>query len=167
MRACGSQVAGIVLALAALFPLIGCEKKTQEYRMAQPISMGPFTFGVERTEESVKLIHPSEGPTLEIRVYYQMLDNKTPPFGETLGQTLLKVRIMDKAGNAIESSGPRIVSGDQRHPSEWFDAFDVSPSMTGVRDRNKLGQKASDFRLIMDNPAVREGQPERVSVQLH
>src|SRR6266436_4295222 len=83
MKACASQVMGIVLALCASLAWVGCGKKTQEYRMDQPINMGPFSFEVERTEDSVKLVHPSEGPTLEIRVYYRMLDNKTPPFGKT------------------------------------------------------------------------------------
>jgi hypothetical protein len=157
---------GIVLALCASLASLGCEKKTQEYRMDQPINMGPFSFEVERTEEAVKLKHPSEGPNLEIRVYFRMLDNKTPPFGKTLDETLLEVRIRDKAGNTIESPGPRVVSGDRHHPSEWVEIFEVSPSLMGVRDRTKLGKSASDFRLIIDNPDVREGQPERVSIQL-
>jgi hypothetical protein len=135
--------------------------------MDQPISMGPFTFEVERTEESEKLAHPSEGPTLEIQVYYRMLDDKTPPFGKTLDESLFEVRITDKAGNSIESPGPRVVSGDRHHPSEWFDAFDVSPSLIGIRDESNLGQRTSDFRLIIDNPDVRKGQAERVSIQLH
>ena len=88
------------------------------------------------------------------------------PFGKTFGESLLEVRITDKAGNSIESGGPRVVSGDRHHPSEWFDAFDVSPSLMGIRDRSKLGQRTSDFRLIIDNPDVREGQPERISIQL-
>jgi hypothetical protein len=37
----------------------------------------------------------------------------------------------------------------------------------GVRDKAKLGQGASDFRLTIDNPDMRGGQPERVSIQLH
>jgi len=166
MKVCDSQVMGIVLALCASIVALGCEKKTQEYRLEQPINMGPFSFEVERTEESVKLVHPGEGPNLEIRVYYRMLDNKTPPFGKTLDETLLGVRIVDKANNTIESGGGRVVSGDRHHPSEWVDTFTVSPSLMGVRDRAKLGQSASDFRLIIDNPDMRDGQPERVSIQL-
>jgi hypothetical protein len=165
MKACDSQATKIVLTFC-IFALLGCEKKIQEYRMNQPISMGPFTFEVERTEEYVRPGY-SEGPVLEVRVYYRMLDNKSVPFGKTLSETLLEDRIIDKAGNSIECSGPRVVSGDQRHPSEWFEAYDVSPSMMGVRDRSKLGQKTSDFRLVIDNPDVREGQPERVSIELH
>jgi hypothetical protein len=134
--------------------------------MDQSINMGPFSFEVERTEESVKLVHPSEGPTLEIRVYYRMLDNKTAPFGKTFDETLLGVRIVDKADNTIEYSGRSVVSGDRHHPSEWCDIFTASPSMMGVRDKAKLGQRASDFRLIIDNPEVRDGQPERVFIQL-
>jgi hypothetical protein len=166
MKACANQVMEIVLALCASLALLGCEKKTQEYRMDQPINMGPFTFEVARTEEAVKLAHPSEGPNLEIRVYYRMLDNKTAPFGKTLDETFLVVRIVDKANNTIESGGPRVLSGDRHHPSEWVETFEVSPSLMGVRDSAKLGQRASDFRLIIDNPDVREGQPERVSIQL-
>jgi len=166
MKACDSRAMGIVLTLCAALASVGCEKKTQEYRLEQPINMGPFSFEVERTEESVKLAHPSEGPTLEIRVYYRMLDNKTPPFGKTFDETLLGVRIVDKANNTIESGGGRVVSGDRHHPSEWVDTFMVSPSLAGVRDRPKLGRSASDFRLIIDNPDVRDGQPERVSIQL-
>jgi hypothetical protein len=167
MKACDSQVIGMVLALCASLASVGCEKKTQEYRLEQPINMGLFSFEVERTEESsMRLTHPSEGPNLEIRVYYRMLDNKTSPFGKTFDETLLSVRIVDKANNTIESGGGRVVSGDRRHPSEWVDTFTVSPSLAGVRDRAKLGQSASDFRLIIDNPDVRDGQPERVSIQL-
>jgi len=166
MKACDSQIVGIVLAICASLISLGCAKKTQEYRLEQPINMGPFSFEVERTEESVKLVHPSEGPNLEIRVYYRMLDNKTPPFGKTFDETLLGVRIVDKANNTIESGGGRVVSGDGRHPSEWVDTFTVSPSLMGVRDKSKLGQRVSDFRLIIDNPDVRDGQPERVSIQL-
>ena len=54
MKACDSQVAGIVLALCTSLASLGCEKKTQEYRLEQPINMGSFSFEVERTEESVK-----------------------------------------------------------------------------------------------------------------
>jgi hypothetical protein len=166
MKACGSRVMGIGFVICAAFASLGCEKKTQEYRLEQPINMGPFSFEVERTEESMKLSHPSEGPNLEIRVYYRMLDNKTAPFGKTFDETLLSVRIVDKANNTIEYSGRGLLSGDRHHPSEWVDIFTVSPSFMGVRDRAKLGQSASDFRLIIDNPDVREGQPERVSIQL-
>jgi len=166
MKAYASQVMGIVLVLCTSLAWLGCEKKTQESRMDQPINMGPFSFEVERTEEAVKLDHPSEGPNLEIRVYYRMLDNKTPPFGKTFDETLLRVRIVDKADNTIEYSGRGVLSGDRRHPSEWCDIFTVGPSLMGVRDSAKLGQRASDFRLIIDNPDVREGQPERVSIQL-
>ena len=165
MKACASQVVRIVLALCAVFALLGCEKKTQEYRIDQPINMGPFTFEVERTEESVKSSY-SEGFLLKIHVYFRMLDNKTPPFGKTLDETLMEVRIRDKAGNTIESPGPRVLSGDRHHPSEWVEIFEVSPSLIGVRDRTKLGKSASDFWLIIDNPDLREGQPERVSIQL-
>jgi hypothetical protein len=156
----------MVFALCTSLALSGCQKKTEEYRMDQPISMGPFTFAVERTEEAVTHAHPSEGPTLKIRIYYRMLDNKTPPFGKTLDETLLLVRIVDNANNTIESSGPRVLSGDRHHPSEWVETFEVSPTLMGVRDRTKLGKGASDFRLIIDNPDVREGQPERASIQL-
>jgi hypothetical protein len=166
MKACDSQVLGIVLALCASVASLGCEKKTQEYRLEQPINMGLFSFEVERTEDSVKLVHPSEGPNLELRVYYRMLDNKTAPFGKTFDETLLGIRIVDKAGNTIEYSGRSVVSGDRHHPSEWCDIFTVSPSLMGVRDKAKLGQSASDFRLIIDNPDMRDGQPERVSIQL-
>jgi len=134
--------------------------------MDQPINMGPFSFEVKRTEDSVKLVHPSEGPTLEIRVYYRMLDNKTPPFGKPFDETLLYVRIVDKADNTIDYSGRGLLAGDRRHPSEWCDIFTVSRMLIGVRDTAKLGQRASDFRLIIDNPDVREGQPEQVSIQL-
>ena len=166
MKDCDSQVLGIVLALCASVASLGCEKKTQEYRLEQPINMGLFSFEVERTEDSVKLVHPSEGPNLELRVYYRMLDNKTAPFGKTFDETLLGIRIVDKAGNTIEYSGRSVVSGDRHHPSEWCDIFTVSPSLMGVRDKAKLGQSASDFRLIIDNPDMRDGQPERVSIQL-
>src|SRR6266446_1306536 len=166
MKACVSPVLGIALALCTSLAGLGCKKKTQEYRMDQPISMGPFSFEVERTEESVKLVHPSEGPTLEIRVYYRMLDNKTPPFGKTFDETLLRVRIDDKVKNTIEYSGRGLLAGDRRHPSEGCDIFTVSRTLIGVRDTAKLGQRASDFRLIIDNPDVREGQPEQVSIQL-
>jgi hypothetical protein len=166
MRACGSRVMGVGFVICAAFAWLGCEKNTREYRLEQPINMGPFSFEVERTEEAVKLKHPSEGPNLEIRVYFRILDNKTLPFGKTLDETLLEVRIRDKAGNTIESPGPRVLSGDRHHPSEWVEIFEVSPSLMGVRDRAKLGQRASDFRLIIDNPDVREGQPARVSIQL-
>jgi hypothetical protein len=166
MKACASQVMGIVLGLCASLASLGCEKKTQEYRLDQQINMGPFSFEVERTEESVKLVHPNEGPNLEIRVYYRMLDNKTPPFGKTFDETLLRVRIVDKAHNTFEYSGRGLLAGDRRHPSEWCDIFTVSPSLRGVRDSAKLGQRASDFRLIIDNPDVRDGQPERASIQL-
>ena len=166
MKACDRQVMGIVFALCALLASPGCRKKAHEYSIEQPINMGPFSFEVERAEQSLKLVHPSEGPNLEIRVYYRMLDNKTAPFGKTFDETLLGVRIVDKAGNTIEYSGRGVVSGDRHHPSEWCDIFTVSPSLIGVRDKGKLGQSASDFRLIIDNPDLRDGQPERVSIQL-
>lgn len=166
MKACDRQVIAIVLALCASLASPSCQKKAQEYRIEQPINMGPFSFEVERTEEASKLVHPSEGPSLEIRVYYRMLDIKTPPLGKTIDESLPGVRIVDKAGNSIESSGPRVMSGDRRHPSEWCDIFTVSPSLIGIRDKAKLGQSSSDFRLIIDNPDVRDGQPERVSIQL-
>jgi len=166
MKVCASQIISVAFALCISLASAGCGKTTQEYRMDQPINMGPFSFEVERTEQAESLAHPSEGPNLEIRVYYRMLDNKTPPFGRTLDESLLDVRIVDKAENVIQSSGRALISGDRHHPSEWCDIFTVSPTLMGVRDRSKLGRTVSDFRLIIDNPDVRGNQPERVSIQL-
>lgn len=146
MKACASHVMRIVVALASL-AWLGCAKRTQEYQLGQPINMGPFSFEVERAEEAVRLIHPSEGPSLEIRVYYRMLDNKTPPFGKTLDETLLRVRIVDRAGNTIEYSGRGVLAGDRRHPSEWCDIFAVSPTLMGVRDRGQAGPEGIRFSI--------------------
>jgi hypothetical protein len=144
----------------------GCAKRTTDFAMGEPITMGPFTFEVDRTEESESSAHPSEGPIPDIKVYFRMLDNRTEPFGTTIDEFLLRVRVVDRAGNTIESGGPRIISGDRRHPGEWFDDFTISPSLMGVHDRRRLGQSASDFTLVIDNPQVRAGQPERAAIAL-
>ena len=42
----------------------------------------------------------------------------------------------------------------------------LSPSLEGVRDSARIGKRASDFRLIIDNPAPEDDQPRRVAIQL-
>ena len=165
MKVCDSRVVRVALVWGIGLGLFGCAKKTEEYRMGQPINMGPFSFEVERTEESRRL-DLIGGPTPQIKVYYRMLYNKTPPFGTTFDEVLVDVRLVDHANNRIDWGGRVVVSGNRHHPSEWYDLFTVGRSFMGVRDKARLGQRASDFRLIIDNPEVRAGQPERVSIPL-
>jgi len=143
-----------------------CAKQTTEFRIGEPISMGPFTIAVESVEESETGRHPSEGPLPDIRVYYRMVDNQARPFSETVDHFFLNSHLEDRAGNRIEYSGCAFVEGDRHHPVEWFTEFEVDPTRMGIRDRDKLGRQASDFTLVIDNPEVRRGQPERALVPL-
>jgi len=158
--------ARVALGCLCAVVMAGCARRTTEFRIGEPISMGPFTFAVDRVEESESDAHPSEGTIPDIKVYYRMQDNRSSPSGRTIDEFLRGVRVVDHAGNTFESAGPRVVSGDRSHPEEWLDDFMISPSMMGVRDRNTIGRSASDFTLQIDNPQVQRDQPERALIPL-
>ena len=149
----------LTIVYGGLFLLAGFALLGVTYLLVEAQILGPFTFEVERTEESESLNHPSEGPLPEIRVYCRMLDNRSEPFGRTVNEFLLNVQVVDRAGNAIQSTGPRVVAGDRQHPSEWFDDFTISPSLMGVRDKSKLGHSAEKVKTTVTRKSD-EPQPK-------
>src|SRR5207245_10623387 len=107
MKACASQVMGIVLALCASLAWVGCGKKTQEYRMDQPINMGPFSFEVERTEASGKLVHPSEGQPLKFACITECLTTKSRHFGSRSVKPFCMFESLTKRKNKFTNADVR------------------------------------------------------------
>jgi hypothetical protein len=76
----------------------------------------------------------------------------------------------DAAGNAFpvdpDPIDPVYRSGRPR-AARYVARVRLSTSHEGVRDADHLGKAASDYKLMIDNPAPEGAQPRRVSIQLH
>jgi len=146
---------------AGLF-LLGCAAApTEEYRMGQPIEMGPYVFELERTEQH------SFYDGLEIHVMVRILEDNAAPFTTTFDYFLGYWAVQDQAGNTFDA-GFAPLSGDRRSSEQWVAMFRIftDSSMMGVRDPEHVGERASDFRLFIENPFPQGEQPRRVVIQL-
>jgi hypothetical protein len=157
------------LAWLALF-LCACTPET-EYKMGEPIEMGPFTFVVEDAYEKLAAF-PNGDPRMEIFVDLRLdaaagAKVKLDEFlNDTAGDRGMiihpHVEIRDKDGQSF-MGWVRRISGRQL----WRAEFPLVDDAGGVDSaQHYLDRRASDFRLVIDNPDRRSGQSSRAAVML-
>jgi hypothetical protein len=150
--------------------LCACTPET-EYKMGQPIEMGPFTFVIEHAYERLSAF-PNGDPRMEIFVDLRLdaavgAKVKLDEFlNDTAGERGMiihpHVEIRDKDGQSF-MGWVRRVSGRQL----WRAEFALVDDAEGVASAPRyLHRRASDFRLVIDNPDRRSGQSKRAAVML-
>lgn len=163
--------------LAAGVALTACANG-DEYALRQPIAMGPWTFQVERAEERVqtrgvvrlKVI----SVTLKLNNYLERHEKPFDDFmeGRTAGSIVEHPHIVlvDAAGNRFDLEALNPLSGGSLRSEGWRARFPLiefslreSSSETAAEHIDK---HPADFRLVIENPGPRSGQPRKVSIQL-
>ena len=160
---CSRPAAVVAGLLYAGVVLVGCAR-TEEYQLGQPIDMGPYSFVVASADEGTWASEPT------LSILFRLNRDDTAPFTTDFWQSFLdKMEIVDAAGNTFtvdpHPQSPVYKSGRNRS-DRYVAKVKLSPSFEGVRDRDRIGKTASDFRLIIDNPAPEGDQPRRVAIQL-
>jgi len=159
----------IILALAAVSIGAAACTRAVEYRMDEPIRMGPFTFSVISATKG-KQWQSADGPVREIEIRIRVQQDRSAPFSDTFTSYLLgRLDIVDAAGNRIGSDArpisPTYSSG--RYRSEVYSClFRYSRSLDGIRDFDAVGTDPKDFRLIVSHPSPGAGEPAVAAVQL-
>lgn len=161
-----------LLASLFVFVLWACSQAT-EYQMGQAIEMGPFTFSVERASEKMSSL--SKGPRSKtILVDFELDPERSSGakvkfddfLNNTAGETgmFIKplVKVVDHEGQEFLGLLYR-VSGRKR----WRAEFMLVVPRRGTKSaQDYLDRPMSDFRLLIENPGRRDGQPRRVSLRL-
>ena len=157
--------------------VMGCsplEEKT--YQLHQPIEMGPWTFAVTGTKEQTE----NRGIRLKKIFVFLELENyqerHEKPFDDFLNgrrkQSAMvrpKLWLVSDAGKKFDGSvSPK--SGGSMRSKRWQAAFElVGFSMREDSSdiaKQYLDKHPSDFRLVIQNPDRRKGQPREVTIQL-
>lgn len=161
-----------------VFILWACSQPT-EYQMGQAVEMGPFAFTVESASEKKPSFSKSRGD--KARRYYKtiLVDFELDPgrssgakvkfddfLNDTAGETGMfvkpLVKIVDREGRKFDGLVYR-VSGREH----WRAEFALVVPRRGTKSaQDYLDRQVSDFRLLIENPDRREGQPRQVSIRL-
>jgi hypothetical protein len=153
----------VVAFICAAACAAGCAR-AEEYALEQPINMGPYSFEVVSAEGG----RWGSAPTVDI--LFRITRDDTAPFTTTFKSSFgFKMEIVDTAGNAfpVEPDPVSPVYRGGRYRSDRYLArVRLSPSHEGVRDSARIGNTASDFRLMIENPAPEKDQPRRVAIPL-
>lgn len=159
--------AGAALAILSL-ALSACAGPV-EFKMREPISMGPFTFSIISASKG-KQWQSAEGPFREIEVRIHVERDSTAPFTDTFSSYFLgRIHIVDAAGNRIGADPQPALpaySGGRSRSEIYICVFRYSRSLDGVRDFDAIGTTPKDFRLLIDHPAATGDEPQRAAVQL-
>ena len=160
---CGRPVAVVTGLLCAGAVLVGCAR-TEEYQLGQRIDMGPYSFEVASADEGTWASERT------ISILFRLHRDDTAPFTTDFWQSFVyKMEIVDAAGNAFtvdpHPQSPVYRAGRQRS-DRYLAKVKLSHSLEGVRDSARIGKTASDFKLVIDNPAPEGDQPRRVAIQL-
>jgi hypothetical protein len=140
---------------------------------------GPWTFEVERTTERIK---NSSGDRYKFILVTVRLDNYTErhekTFDDFMNGTTEGSIIANPRTELVDGDGNRFdgwfspTSGGRLRSERWEASFLLVPSNAGLLEdasdlaKEHLDKHASDFRLVIENPDHRDGQPRKVSVQL-
>ena len=159
-----NRPAAVFVALLASAVLVGCAR-TEEYQLGQRIDMGPYSFEVTSADAGTR------NSDRTISILFRLNRDDTAPFTTDFWQSFAyKMEIVDAAGNAFtvdpHPQSP-VYRGGRNRSERYLAEVKLSPSLEGVRDSTRIGKTASDFRLIIDNPAPEGDQPRRVAIQLH
>jgi hypothetical protein len=149
-----------------------------EYAPRQPITMGPWTFQVERATERIEnhgnLRFKMISVTLKLENYMERHEKPFDDFmkGRTEGSIMEHphLALVDEAGNSFDAEDVSPLSGGSLRSESWSARFPLiefsmreSSSETAARHIEK---HPADFRLVIENPDHRSGQPRKVSIQL-
>lgn len=156
-----SQAAATTAMLSVVLLLAGCPAKIEDSQMGESIAMGPFVFEIEGTTEEY---HQSN----KIILLHLWLDrDKSGPFRKPFSEILFgNMSIVDGAGNKFNAASMGPISGNQLSATEWRVTFVITPHAPGVRDKDHLGDRPSDFRLFIANSDRRGDQPRKISIPL-
>jgi hypothetical protein len=169
-RLAGSAIAALLLASACA--------RTEERSLREAISMGPWTFDVERATASTET--RGGGRWRKIRVLLRLQnfrEQHEPAFDAFLngggrGSYIVFPRfdLRDSEGTRFETL---LLSASGSSSSEhWNAEFVLVPSDAGAMEDSArlaepyLDRDPQDFRLVITNPDRRSGQPGRVSIAL-
>jgi hypothetical protein len=161
--------------LVAILIIGGCAE--EEYELSQQISMGPWMFQVEQAREQVD---SQSGNTIKSIFVTLRLDNYTQrhdkTFDDFVNETSPGSVIADPRLKLVDSAGEAFVgllhpkSGGRMRSERWEVKFvlisDDLNANVSERAEKHLRKHPSDFRLVIENPDHRRGQPRRASVQL-
>ena len=149
-----------------------------EYELQQPITMGPWTFQIERATERIEshgnLRLKMISVTLKLENYMERHQKPFDDFlkGRTEGSIMEHphLALVDEAGNSFDAEDVSPLSGGSLRSESWSARFPLiefsmreSSSETAARHIDK---HPADFRLVIENPDHRNGQPRKVSIQL-
>jgi hypothetical protein len=162
------QRSGIALLVLSVF---ACAPAT--YEMGQPIEMGPFVFEVTNTSEQLHFF-TGGGRCKKIYVSLQLHTDQSMPTkvefgdflnGEAKGQRMIvfpAMKLVDGNGKKFDGIVNR-VSGE----TLWRAEFYLIDHRRGIQSGlDYLDKAVEDFRLVIKNPEVREGQPRDVTITL-
>jgi hypothetical protein len=155
------QAAATTAVLSVLLLLAGCPAKIEDRQMGESIEMGAFVFEIEGTTEEYFRSNKT------IVVHFWLDRDKSGPFRKPFSETLFgNMSIVDGAGNKFSASSMGPVSGNQLSSTEWRVTFLIHSDAPGVRDKDHLGDRPSDFHLFIGNSDRRGDQPRKVSIAL-
>ncbi len=149
-----------------------------EYALGQPITMGPWTFQVERATERIEsrsdLRLKMVSVTLKLENYMERHEKPFDDFlqGRTEGSPMEHphLALVDEAGNRFDVEDLSPLSGGSLRSEGWNARFSLIPfSMSRSASEmaaEHLDKHPADFRLVIENPDHRSGQPRKVSIQL-
>jgi hypothetical protein len=163
--------------IAAALIVMGCAQPEEKvYGLYDPIEMGPWVFQVTgakgRTENRgirLKVISVS----LELENYQERHEKPFDDFlnGRKQNSALIrpKIWLVSDAGKKFDGSvSPK--SGGSMRSKRWNVAFElVEFSMrenSSDTAKRYFDSQPADFRLVIQNPDRREGQPREVAIQL-
>lgn len=156
---------------------LGCAE--DEYGLGDPINMGPWTFEIERVTERTENRGADRYKFILVTV---RLDNYTERHRKTFDDFMNgtvegsvwadpRTALLDGDGNRFDGSiSP--TSGGRMRSERWQARFLLVPSNAGLMEdasdlaKEHLDKHPGDFRLVIENPDHRRGQPRRASVRL-
>ena len=167
------------LAAAGSVLLLGCGPT--EYQIGQTIEMGAFAFMVDGASERVvqpKAQERSEGigPKKEITVRLRLLSNESRPriefddFLNDIDRSRMMRMIVFPHYELVDSHGHKFDGGLSTDSRMRFAIEDLGGIFSLSGDESfkaeHLDLRVEDFRLIIENPDRRDGQPSKISIQL-
>ena len=171
--------ARVLFAAAGGVALAGCSM-AQDHEMGQEIQMGPFTFEVRSASPSLDV--RDTGRVRVISVTFRVLKDESRPridFGEFLSdmvgfQAAPRMMVFPHT-TLVDSHGHKFKSDVRGTPprarfqiTSALDLVEVMADAERLQRFNDahLETQPSDYRLIIENPDRREGQPRAIRIQL-
>jgi hypothetical protein len=147
------------------------------YQLDQPIQMGPWTFAVtgakERTENRGRDRYKTIVIVVELENYMERHEKPFDDFlnGSTQNSMMShpKMWLVSEAGKKFDGD-VRPESGGSMRSRRWQAEFLLAEfslrENTSDTAKRYLDKHPADFRLVIQNPDRRKGQPREVTIQL-